>query len=81
MAEAKGDVVTVSRLASNNIPADQWTFVFTPGARGAWRITYGFAFPVLRGVADGGVFGDQERFFSRQVGDRFVITEGRRRHP
>jgi hypothetical protein len=70
-------IVTVSRLASNNIPADQWTFVFNPGARGAWRITYGFAFPVLRGVADGGVFADQERFFSRQVGDRFVITEGR----
>jgi hypothetical protein len=72
-------IVTVSRISSGSTTAEQWKFVFTPGARGAWRITYGFAFPILRGVADGGVFGNQERFFARQVGDKFVVTEGRAR--
>jgi hypothetical protein len=72
-------VMRVVRLGSDDAPAQQWNFAFNPGARGAWRVTYGFTFPVIRGVSGSGVFGDQERFFARQVGEKFVITEGRAR--
>jgi hypothetical protein len=70
-------VVRVVRLGADNAPAEQWNFAFTPGARGAWRVTYCFTFPIVRGVADHGVFGDQQRFFARQVGEKFVVAEGR----
>lgn len=60
--------VTVTRRELDQ-PTEQWTRVFSTGSRGEWRVTYGYAFPVVSGLRSGGVFGDAQTYHTEEVGE------------
>lgn len=70
-------IVTVSRTDPNSTATRQWVRVFTTPSGGGWRVTYGYAFPMLTGVAKRGVFADAQEFYTKAVPNttnQFAIT-------
>jgi hypothetical protein len=77
---AAGQYVRVSVTRQSGKPGSgpTWTKTFTTGAPGEWRATFGFAFPVLSGIADDGLFGDQRSYFAKDIGDgKFLVAPER----
>jgi len=81
---AAGDyvIVDVSRI-EGGIAKPRWKRRYTTGAVGAWRVTYGYAFPALWRFSGGDthLIREGRQFFARQVGDTgsvYVIDQQRR---
>lgn len=73
--------VDVARHDSAGGSPKSWTMIYTTGPAGEWSPTYGFAFPILSGIAKHGIWADQQTYFAKDAGGgKFVVTRDARAH-
>src|SRR5438876_4154079 len=70
--------VKVSRLADGGATARGWERTFTTGSGGAWRVSYGFIFPIVSGLAKHGGLRDEASYFAKQIDtSHYMISQQR----
>lgn len=79
---SKGGFVlaVVTRLPDSGVTGRRWEKVFTTGPRGEWRTSFGYSFPILSGIASGGEFADEARYYVDPVEDAAGAYVIRRQH-